>query len=96
MRLKLLAVLILVALQFSCSAPVVRNVEVTAGTCMTWQTNQPARCRVICCHDNLCESSEWEGGFFIDHCLVIPENCSSIKIISLNSFNQRSDIEVRK
>lgn len=95
MKLKLLAVLILVALQLSCSAPAVNRVVLTAGNCMTWDTDQPARCRVIYCMDGMCNSGLWESDYKMAHRTILPPNYGAVKIMSLNLFNQMSECEVR-
>lgn len=95
MRLKLLAVLVLVALQFSCSAPVVNRVVVTTGNCMTWTTNQPARCRIVTCANGICDGGVWEPEFKMAHCYILPSETEGVKILSLNMFNQKSEYEVR-
>jgi len=81
----------------ACSNLAITDIKVVedCGQCMTWQTTEPARCRITYCDDNQCYSSEWEPYYGTLHCYGLPRYIHDIKILSLNRGNHLIETEVK-
>ena len=91
--------LLLAALLFSSCTPLaITNVKIVDDcgcTCLSWETNQDAQCKVTYCEGTICYTSPMEPEFSTLHSIGIPPGIKDVIITAIGGDGQTVSCEVK-
>lgn len=90
---------LLALLLAGCAPLAITNVQVQHDSCdqicLTWETSQPAQCKVTYCVDNLCYTSPVCPDYLTSHCINLPVRHGDITITAIG-HNGTANYEVKE